>query len=109
MAKERTKMNGVIAKNSKFLSVNVVSTCPLPQYIQANNDFLEFGAFFPASWLHHDHNNNSNNVKPTHKPILNCSSLQQKNIVKDFNVSILSDADYSNAESTFSMGHTIQE
>lgn len=76
--------------------------------IQANNEFLAFGAFFPASWLHHHHNNNKN-VKPTHKPILNCSSLQQKNIVKDFNVSILSDADYSNAESTFSMGQTIWE
>lgn len=32
VAKERTKMNGVIAKNSKFLPVNVVSTCSLPQY-----------------------------------------------------------------------------
>lgn len=32
VAKETTKINGVIAKNSKFLPVKVVSTCPLPQY-----------------------------------------------------------------------------
>lgn len=32
VAKERTKNIGVITKNSKFLPVNVVSTCPLPQY-----------------------------------------------------------------------------
>lgn len=30
--KERTKINSIIEKNSKFLPVNAVSTCPLHPY-----------------------------------------------------------------------------